>query len=110
MSLTTEKANRLGELLAKSPINEDLKELILNKLSDMSESAIDLLIASLENENLMTENLIADLDKFDQEQIADWNNLEQEQSDQAMKLVDEEISKIEGELINDLKSDLTKDQ
>lgn len=93
MSLTLTKANKLGELLAGSPIAEGLKELILEKLPEMSEKSIDLIISALENEQQMVERLLSSLDEFENVQESEWQELEKNQTDMLDKMVNEEVAK-----------------
>ena len=64
MDSITQKAELFGTLLARSPLNDDFKEFLLNQVADFTEADLDLLIASLTNEAEMFEKSLTDLEDF----------------------------------------------
>ncbi|MFW5853295.1 MAG: hypothetical protein ACOCU8_01480 [Patescibacteria group bacterium] len=106
MALTKSKAIYLGELLAFSPIKDDIKNLILEKLEEMSEVAIDQIISSLENERMMLNDMMKDFDEFEAEQEKDWEKLAVQQQEVAEKLIKEKLEKIDDEKVEEIKKQI----
>ena len=102
-----EKAKKLGQLLANSPLALELKMAILENLSQLPEKYLDALIVSLENEARGIEIIVKEADDFLKQQDEDWAQLEVKQRETADKIVAEELSKIDHDAkISSLKTNL----
>ncbi len=85
---------KIGELLAKSPLDKEIKDVVLENLDKMPENALNDLAYSLEKEDEQLENISKILKDFDADQDARWNNLEVKQKEIADKMIDEAINEI----------------
>ncbi len=84
-----QKAERCGTLLARSPLDREIKGLILGNIGKLRESDLDALLWSLEREE-QEGALIADkLDQFTKGQDQAWSELEQKQKARADEIVKE---------------------
>lgn len=102
-----QKAKRLGTLLAGSPINDDIKEVIINNVARMPEEAIDRLIMAFEAEQEFLTNLEHELQEYAFWQDEEWNKLTALQKRIAEDFVEEEIKEIDRQdKIDELKKDL----
>ncbi|MFA6475798.1 MAG: hypothetical protein WCV68_00105 [Candidatus Paceibacterota bacterium] len=88
------KAKHLGQLLAKSPLDIELKITILENLSKMPEKYLDALIVSLENEAKGIEILLKEADVFLKTQDDDWAKVEADQTALADKMTEEIIGEV----------------
>jgi hypothetical protein len=84
------KLQTLGRLLAQSPLDEKIKEVILTHLAQLTEAQIDGIISSLERETLELSELLRHIATFDSEQETRWNDLEVRQR----KIAEEETQKV----------------
>ncbi len=104
-----QKAEKIGELLAASPISEELKTAILNNLGEMPERALDALLTALTNEHQLFGNLALELEKFTAHQNEYWRDLEEEQREAVDDVVAKHVRELEEELTkSDLRSSLDK--
>lgn len=81
-------AGRIGELLAESPIDEELKNLLLDSMEKIPERLLFKLKDALEMEQEELENIIFDIQIFLKDQNAGWDKLAQEQNKAVDTLVD----------------------
>jgi len=91
------KAKKFGELLARSPLAEELKQALLDNLEFMPERNIDFLITALENEVAGLEIVTQEAESFLKKQEEDWEKLEKEQEEAASKIVRKEIRRLDVE-------------
>lgn len=87
-------AGRIGELLAESPIDEELKNLLLDSMEKIPERLLFKLKDALEMEQEELENIIFDIQIFLKDQSVGWDKLAQEQKRAADTLVDAWAEKI----------------
>ena len=91
--MTSEKqkeiAERLGELLAQSNLEESVKELILDSLDEIPESMTVKLISALEEENDQIESAVTAIEKFITNQESHWSDVEEDQRSMAEKFLED---------------------
>lgn len=105
----TLKARKLGQLLAQSPLDVELKITILENLSKMPQKYLDALIVSLENEAKGIEVLLKESDDFLKKQDEDWAQVETAQTALADKMVENIIGEaVKEEQINAVKANIAK--
>ena len=78
-----ELADVLGRLLAESNLDDETKELILDKAGELPEHAIYKLIQVLQGEQRGLGSLAFDLDLFLSEQNKNWAKVREEQKNAA---------------------------
>ena len=88
-------AGSLGELLANSFLNKDLKKAILANTDKIPPSLIFGLMEAIERERDELGRIAMDIEIFLQQQNKDWRNLEKEQKMIASKVIEKEIVRIE---------------
>lgn len=104
-----QKAQKIGELLASSPLKEEIKVAILDNLSEMPESALDQLLTALTNEYQLIDTLALELEKFAAHQKEYWRDLEEAQREAVDDVVAKHVRELEEELTkSDLRSSLDK--
>lgn len=74
------KIERCGELLANSPLDEEIKKAIIDNFEMLTEQHIDGIIESLEREAIELAFLTNAFAKHDVERERDWNELAAKQS------------------------------
>lgn len=84
-----EMAERIAELLARSTLDEDLKEQIVEKIDTLPEEMVSALLEALEEENDQLESIAAKIDKYLTNQEAGWSDIEEEQRKLAEKWSDD---------------------
>lgn len=89
---------RLGKLLAASPLADDLKKALLDNLDKIPDYHVFDLIDALEKEKLELQRIALDIKLFLDQQDEDWKKLEEKQQKAADEIIDEEIRKIEDEV------------
>lgn len=89
---------RLGRLLAESPLAGELKKIILDGLDKLPDYLVFDLLDALEKEKIELERIALDIKLFLEQQDKDWLNLEEKQQNVADNMVDQEIQKIEDEI------------
>ena len=91
--MTSEKqkeiAERLGELLAQSNLEESVKELILDSLDEIPESMAIKLLSALEEENDQIEGAVNAIEKYVTDQESRWSNVEEDQKSTAEKFLED---------------------
>jgi hypothetical protein len=104
-NINEEKAKKLGDLLAESPLADELKDAIISNLAKIPIGFIDNLIVSLESEKEKVEEIASSIKDFFEEQDKNWKELEEKQANEAERIIKEEIEQIEQETI---KSEIEK--
>lgn len=100
MNTKTQKdiQERLGLLLAQSPLAEDLKKALLDNMDKIPDYFVFDLIDALEKEKIELERIALDIKLFLEQQDQDWKKLEEKQQAVADDIIDEEIKKVEDEV------------
>ena len=81
-------ADRMGELLAESPMDEELKQLLLSNMEKIPEHLLFKLKDALEMEQEELENVAFEIKVFLKDKNAGWDKLAEEQKKAADTLVD----------------------
>ena len=81
-------ADRIGELLAESPMDEGLKNLLLGNMDKIPEHLLFKLKDALEMEQEALENVAFEIEMFLKDKNAGWDKLAEEQKKAASTLVD----------------------
>ena len=81
-------ADRIGELLADSPMDDELKQLLLSNMEKIPEHLLFKLKDALEMEQEELENVAFEIKVFLKDKNADWDKLAEEQKKAADTLVD----------------------
>ena len=89
---------RLGRLLAESPLAEEIKKAILDGLDKLPDYLIFDLLDALEKEKIELERVALEVRIYLEEQDKDWLKLEEKQQDMADHLIEQELGKIEDEV------------
>ena len=97
--MNEEKAKKLAELLAESPMADELKEAIIENLAKIPVGLIENLIISLEEEHKKTEDIASSIKEFFKKQDGDWAKLETKQHKSAEDIITKEVENIEQEAI-----------
>ncbi|MEK9157953.1 MAG: hypothetical protein AAB638_02090 [Patescibacteria group bacterium] len=87
-------AERIGELLAASPLDQKFKDAILENLDTMPEDLVFKLKDVLEGERDEADTVISEIEIFLKEQDERWAKLEEEQQKAASDVADELFDKI----------------
>lgn len=95
--ISKEVQERLGQLLAESPLAGDLKQLLLGSLDKIPDFYVFDLIDALEKEDVELERIAQDVRLFLQKQGDEWQEVAAKQQETADKIVEEEIRKLEDE-------------
>lgn len=88
-------ADRIGELLAESPLDEEIKSLFLEKLENIPESLLFKLKDALEMEQEGLENIAFEIELFLKEQDERWEGVAEEQKKAAETIVNIWTEKLE---------------
>ncbi len=88
-------AEELAGLLAKSDLNEDIKEKILDKLDELPDYLIFGLIDALKREEKDISRMLLDIDLFSKDQDRVWEETETAQKKAADSIIEEGAVKIE---------------
>lgn len=89
---------RLGQLLAQSPLAEEIKKAILDGLDQLPPYLIFDLLDALEKEKIELERIALDVKAYLEQQDGDWLKLEEKQQEVADSIIDQEVQKIEDEV------------
>lgn len=76
-------ADRIGELLAQSPLDDEIKKRLLDKMEDIPEGLLFKLKDALEMEKEELENIAFEIELFFNEQDAHWMNVVGKQKEAA---------------------------
>lgn len=88
---------RLGKLLAESPLEGEVKKVLLENIGKIPDYHVFDLLDALEKEKLELQRIALDVKLFLEQQNGDWKKLEERQAAVADEIIDEEIKKIEDE-------------
>lgn len=91
-------AKHLGELLASSPLAEEIKKTILDNLEKLPGYMVFDLINALENEEAELGRISLDIELFLKKQGQDWQKLEEEQKEAADQIIGKEVQNVENEI------------
>lgn len=91
-------AEKIAHLLAESPLDEEIKKVILDSLDQLPEYLILRLHDALEGEREELKRVTLDIELFLQDQEKDWQKLEADQKTLAEKVIDKHVQKIEDEV------------
>ena len=89
-----EKAKEIGNLLASSPMNQNLKETVLNNIYHMPEEAMDVLIDALKSEASFLSKLDRSLISYGQWRKDLWQTLKVDQQKAINDITNEEIQEM----------------
>lgn len=89
---------RLGRLLAESPLAEEIKKAILDGLDKLPDYLVFDLLDALEKEKIELERIALEVKIYLEQQDKDWLKLEEKQQDVADGIIDQELQKMEDEL------------
>ena len=81
-------ADRVGELLAESPLDEEIKQVLLDGMDKLPEHLIFKLLDVLENEREQLETVAFEVELFLKEQNKNWEQTASEQQKSADAVVD----------------------
>lgn len=79
---------RVTELLAKSPLAQDIKTTLLENFDKLPAYAIFALLDALEKEDEALNELTASLSQIIEQKEADWSKIEQEQKTAMDEIID----------------------
>jgi len=88
-------AERIGELLAESPLDEDMKQVILDGLDKLPEHMLVKLLDVLERESNELERFAAEVESFLASQEDNWDKTSKEQEKFAQELIERLAKEIE---------------
>ena len=87
-------AAEIGGLLAESPLDPKLKDIILENLDILPEDLVFKLKDALEKEKEELDAVVSNIELFMKEQNARWTKLEKEQQKTASAMTDELFEKL----------------
>jgi len=87
-------ADSIGELLAQSPLGDEIKNRLLEKMEDIPEHLLFRLKDSLEKEREELETVAFDIDIFLKDQDKDWQKVVEDQKKIAGEVVDRWAEKL----------------
>lgn len=87
-------AEKVGKLLAESPLDEDVKEVLLEGIDRLPKELLFKLWDSLENEKEGLEKLVFEVRLFLKEQDANWEQTVKEQQKAADTIADAWFEKL----------------
>jgi len=101
-----ERAKRCGELLARSPLDAEIKKQILDSLDQFTEGDLDRLLFSLEQEDTHLALLTSQLDHFDKQQNKGWDQLAKDQQKKAQEVVNDFSRQIERDVQSKISAEM----
>jgi division protein CdvB (Snf7/Vps24/ESCRT-III family) len=87
-------ADSIGELLAESPLDSDVKNLLLDRIEEIPESLLFRLKDALETEKEELESVAFDISIFLKDQDKNWQAVVQEQKNVAAGVTDKWVEKL----------------
>lgn len=87
-------ADKIGELLAESPIDNEIKNLLLEKMEEIPEHLLFRLKDALETEKEELEGVAFDIDIFLKDQDKDWQAVVEDQKKVAGEVTDKWVEKL----------------
>lgn len=95
MNETQQKlADSIGELLAQSPLDEEIKNRLLEKMEEIPEHLLFKLKDALEREKEELEIVAFDIDMFLKDQNKDWQKVVEDQKKVAEVVTDKWVEKL----------------
>lgn len=91
-------AVEIGELLATSPLDQKIKDAILDNLDTMPENLVFKLKNALENEKEEVDTVVFEIEMFLKGQDERWAKLEEEQQKTASDVSDQLFDKLKDQL------------
>ncbi len=83
------KIGRAAALLAQSPLDDNIKQIISENFEKMSENDLDELMRSLEREEEELKHVHNELARLSKDQAKDWHALEEKQRQKAKQMAEE---------------------
>jgi len=87
-------ADKIGELLAQSPLDDEIKNRLLEKMEEIPENLLFRLKDALEKEKEELEGIAFDIDIFLKDQNKDWQGVVQNQKKVAGEVADKWVEKL----------------
>ena len=87
-------ADKIGELLAQSPLDDEIKNRLLEKMEEIPENLLFRLKDALEIEKEELETVAFDIDMFLKDQDKDWQGVVEDQKKVAGELTDKWVEKL----------------
>ena len=87
-------ADRIGELLAESPLDEEIKQVLLDDVDQLPAHLLFKLLDVLENEREQLETVAFEIELFLKEQNKNWQQTEKEQQKAADTITDAWVEKL----------------
>ena len=87
-------ADRIGELLAESPLDEEIKQVLLDGVDQLPAYLLFKLLDVLENEREQLETVAFEIELFLKEQNKNWEQTEKEQQKAADTIADAWVEKL----------------
>jgi len=87
-------ADRVGKLLAESPLDEEIKQVLLDDVDQLPAHLLFKLLDVLENEREQLETVAFEIELFLKEQNKNWEQTEKEQQKAADTIADAWVEKL----------------
>ncbi len=87
-------ADKIGELLADSPLDDEIKNRLLEKMEEIPEHLLFRLKDALETEKEELEAVAFDIDIFLKDQDKDWQGVVEDQKKVAGEVIDKWVEKL----------------
>ena len=87
-------ADRVGKLLAESPLDEEIKQVLLDDVDQLPAHLLFKLLDVLENEREQLETVAFEIELFLKEQNKNWQQTEKEQQKAADTIADAWVEKL----------------
>jgi len=87
-------ADSIGELLAQSPLDDEIKNRLLEKMEEIPENLLFRLKDALEKEKEELEGVVFDIDIFLKDQDKDWQGVVEDQKKVAREVTDKWVEKL----------------
>jgi|SRR3989344_1963487 len=87
-------ADRVGKLLAESPLDEEIKQVLLDDVDQLPAHLLFKLLDVLENEREQLETVAFEIELFLKEQNKNWQQTEKEQQKAADTITDAWVEKL----------------
>lgn len=100
-----ELAEKIGVMLAESPLDEEVKKVILDNLDKMPMPLVYRLVDCLEMEKESLAIVVSEIERFAREQNEGWDDIAKQQTQKTDEIIDAWAKKIaDEEKINSIKS------
>lgn len=93
-----EIAEKIGSLLAQSPLEDELKELVLDSIDKLPDYMIVELMQALESESEKLDQVVTDIELFLKDRDSQWDQLAEDQKAAANSIIDKYEKKIDDEM------------